>query len=494
MIISGFRQTELWPKLCQLSRLMRQNPSKFRQSYGFRLCPEGPVSLKKRIIFFVVGIGFSLLTFNLVFGAEVQAQAVSSENERILAAVKTWVSGRYDSAEQYERDIEMGVSETQQHRLMHQLFAPVDVSFADGVFIYQQSSMDGSEDPDWVTRKGLLQFYVNAETGKVHQRELAFKDEENFVNVHRNPELLSGLTLDDFTWNENCDFKLSMSEDGQVVSGPMDFGPCRMQMPGADGEMIADDKIHITPDEYWFLGRYVDEDGEVVWGTESDEMNKLKRASSLDESVSDAILVFGGTRGTGLEIIKILKARGDTVTAFVRPTSDVSLLRELGVDLFEGDALDVDSVMAAFQSGPYGAVISSLGSRRGDSAVDDVGTINVADAALASGVDRFVMVSSIGAGNSKDALPFYVRWILGAGLERKTTAENHLIASDLDYTIIRPGGLGEGPATETGLLVDDNQRFQFGQIPRAEVARLLVEAFDNPESERKIYHAIAVDD
>ena len=201
------------------------------------------------------------------------------------------------------------------------------------------------------------------------------------------------------------------------------------------------------------------------------------------------VLVFGGTRGTGLEIIKILTGRGEDVTAFVRPTSDLSQLEPLGVTLFTGDALEAASVKAAFEAGSYRAVISSLGSRRGDSPVDDVGTINVAEAAKASGVNRMLMVSSIGAGESRTAILFFVRWILGDALERKTTAENHLKASGLNYTIIRPGGLGDGPATGTSVLSDDEQSFEWGEIPRAEVARLLVQAFDDPNSANTIYHA-----
>ena len=208
------------------------------------------------------------------------------------------------------------------------------------------------------------------------------------------------------------------------------------------------------------------------------------------ETSEDRVLVFGGTRGTGLEIIKILAGRGESVTAFVRPTSDIAELQSLGVELFEGDALESDSVQAAFESGSYRAVISSLGSSGGDSPVDDVGTINIAKAAVATGVNRMLMVSSIGAGESRQALPFFVRWILGSALERKTTAENYIKASTLGYTIIRPGGLGEGPATGTGFLVEDTQRFDWGRIPRAEVARLLVMALDDPMSLRKIYHAV----
>ncbi|MBT7449587.1 MAG: hypothetical protein HN793_02060, partial [Rhodospirillaceae bacterium] len=81
------------------------------------------MSFKKRIIFFVVGIGLSLLTYSLVFAEQANAQT-PAENERILAAVKDWVVGRYDSSEQYQRDIDTGASDTQQHRLMYQLFAP----------------------------------------------------------------------------------------------------------------------------------------------------------------------------------------------------------------------------------------------------------------------------------------------------------------------------------------------------------------------------------
>ena len=85
------------------------------------------------------------------------------------------------------------------------------------------------------------------------------------------------------TWSEDCDFKLIMEEGGVAVSGPMDFGPCRIFNDGIGKDMIADDKIRITPDEFWFLGRFVDEDGNVMWGTESDEMNKLKRVSDLGD-------------------------------------------------------------------------------------------------------------------------------------------------------------------------------------------------------------------
>ena len=64
------------------------------------------------------------------------------------------------------------------------------------------------------------------------------------------------------------------------------------------------------------------------------------------------VLLFGGTRNTGLEVAKILAERGDRVTAFVRPSSDRSGLEPLGVSFAVGDALDMDSVQAAFDGAP----------------------------------------------------------------------------------------------------------------------------------------------
>ena len=58
------------------------------------------------------------------------------------------------------------------------------------------------------------------------------------------------------------------------------------------------------------------------------------------------ILVFGGTRGTGLEAIKLLVARGDRVTVMARSDSDRSGLEPLNVDIVEGNALDRANVEA----------------------------------------------------------------------------------------------------------------------------------------------------
>ena len=161
---------------------------------------------------------------------------------------------------------------------MHQLFVPVtvEVPAIPGYLVYQQSSVDGSDDPEAITRAGLLQFFVD-EQGQVRQRELNFKDLDAFKNLHRDPERMKRLTLDQFRVDPGCDFLLTLDPSGTEVAGPISPGACRFFSKGLNKELIADDAVTIRPDEYWFLGRFVDETGKVMWGNASKEPVKLVR-------------------------------------------------------------------------------------------------------------------------------------------------------------------------------------------------------------------------
>lgn len=200
------------------------------------------------------------------------------------------------------------------------------------------------------------------------------------------------------------------------------------------------------------------------------------------------VLIFGASRNTGLQVARLLTERGDTVTAFVRPTSDRSGLEPLGVRFVVGDALNADEVQAAFASARYSAVVTTLGCFRCEPAPDYLGNKNVFDAAKAAGVARVVMVSSIGAGDSADAPPWLSKWFLKDVLVLKTQAENHLMDLDLDYTILRPGGLKNAEATGKGLLSED--RDTMGLITRADLAGLIVQCLDDPGTAGKVYAAV----
>jgi uncharacterized protein YbjT (DUF2867 family) len=201
------------------------------------------------------------------------------------------------------------------------------------------------------------------------------------------------------------------------------------------------------------------------------------------------ILVFGGNRGTGLQIVRGLRARGEQVTVAVRPTSDTQALRELGVSTVVADAFDPAQVQAAFAAQRYTAVISTLGGSPTDRArrPDFEGNRNAIDAAKAAGVRRFLLISVIGTGDSRDTAPAPSRRLLETVMALKGRAEDHLRASGLDYTIIRPGGLGDVKATGTAVLADDPQAFSY--LSRADLGDLTVQALGDPSTIGKTYNA-----
>lgn len=207
------------------------------------------------------------------------------------------------------------------------------------------------------------------------------------------------------------------------------------------------------------------------------------------EAKPGAVLVIGGTRGAGLEVVRLLRTRGDEVVVLARPGSDASGAEKLGARIVRGNALQPAALKAALEVTPVRAVISTLGARGANEPRPDFdGNRNAIDAAKQAGVKRFVLVTVIGAGDSLSAAPWFARRFLKNIIDAKTQAENYLIASGLDYTIIRPGGLLDKAAVGHAYLTRDHR--SMGWIRRADLALLIVRALDDPGTVGKIYHAI----
>jgi uncharacterized protein YbjT (DUF2867 family) len=205
-----------------------------------------------------------------------------------------------------------------------------------------------------------------------------------------------------------------------------------------------------------------------------------------------AVLVIGGTRATGLEVVKILRARGEEVVVLARPASDASEAERLGARIVRGDAMNPADLSAALASGSFRAVVSTLGARSVDGPRPDFeGNRNAVDAASAAGVRRFVLVTVIGAGESYEASPWIARRILGKVMVDKTRAEDYLRASGLDWTIVRPGGLLDKEAQGRAYLTEDTRAMSW--IRRADLGRLTVQALDDPQAAGKVYHAFDPD-
>ena len=202
------------------------------------------------------------------------------------------------------------------------------------------------------------------------------------------------------------------------------------------------------------------------------------------------IFLAGASRGVGLEIAKCLAAQKMPITALLRSPATSTELEAMGIKVVTGDALDAVAVEAAMAGGePIHAVISTIGGLPKDGErADYLGNKNLIDAAVKAGVQKFILVSSIGSGKSAAALQPQVLETLGPVLIEKEKAENHLIESGMIYTVIRPGGLKSEPATGNGILTEDFR--VAGTIHRADVAQLVCQCLVSDAANNKVLSAV----
>ena len=190
------------------------------------------------------------------------------------------------------------------------------------------------------------------------------------------------------------------------------------------------------------------------------------------------LLVAGASGRTGRLFTHLALEHGHEVTALVRdPSGFGAPQRHLCV--VQGDVLVPDTFSHAVAG--QDAVISMIAPRpRRDGLVYVEGTRNLADAAAAAGVQRFLVVSAEGAGVSSGALPLAYRIVLQIPVVARlypdiVRMERELMTrTDLDWTIVRAALLTNGPATAeyraaVGDVVPKGLR-----ISRADLAAFLV--------------------
>jgi len=204
------------------------------------------------------------------------------------------------------------------------------------------------------------------------------------------------------------------------------------------------------------------------------------------------VFVAGGSKGAGRLVIDKLVEEDIEVVALVRSDDAVAELNAIDkVSAIQGDAFDYKTVEGAMDG--CDAAITTLGGSTddaGEKRIDYVGNNNVIEAAGILGVTRVVLVTSIGCGTSKEAAPPAVFETLKDVLEAKERAEKVLTRyyTNMNWTIIRPGGLKSDPMTGKAILTEDSKAI--GAINREDVADLVVKALLSPKTERKILSAI----
>lgn len=203
---------------------------------------------------------------------------------------------------------------------------------------------------------------------------------------------------------------------------------------------------------------------------------------------SSCVFLAGASRGVGREIAKSL-AQQQKIKALLRSEAARPELEAMGIKVVIGDALAVAEVEQAMLGEPISAVISTIGGLPKDGERSDyLGNKNLIDAAVKSGVQQFILISSIGSGESAVALPPQAMETLRPVLLEKEKAEQYLIKSGLNYTVIRPGGLKSEAATGNGVLTENYTIA--GTIHRADVAQLAVRCLFHQVAYNKILSAV----
>jgi len=203
------------------------------------------------------------------------------------------------------------------------------------------------------------------------------------------------------------------------------------------------------------------------------------------------LVIAGASRGVGLALARQERAIGRQVLALVRPSSDDSLLQEIGVTIVFGDALLPDDAARLFAECPADCdVVSTIGGVSADGRrADDEGNINLIEAAVQAGLrGRFLLVTSIGCGDMAPYRSERAIAAFGAAVDAKTRAEDHLRASGLSWTVLRPGGLRSEPATGGGVLSRDPELH--GLINRADVAQLAQRILRDPTTTGNAFAAV----
>jgi len=205
------------------------------------------------------------------------------------------------------------------------------------------------------------------------------------------------------------------------------------------------------------------------------------------------VVIAGGHGKIALLLERLLAGRGDQAAGLIRNPAHAADVHKAGAEAFICDleAASADEV-AVLLSGADAVVFAAgagpgSGAPRKDS-VDRAASVLMAGAAEQAGVRRFVQVSSMGAGQPPRPGSDEV-W--AAYIAAKTAAEADLRARDLDWTILRPGGLTDAPAT--GKIRLAPPPLPRGTIPRADVAAVIAALLDTPGARHQTLELVGGD-
>ena len=194
-----------------------------------------------------------------------------------------------------------------------------------------------------------------------------------------------------------------------------------------------------------------------------------------------SVFQIGAAGGVGRRLTALLTERGHRVTGMHRAGGQDAVIRGAGGTPVTGDLIEDSVATLAERLTGHDAVVFSAGAHgtgaEMTAAIDGRGLEKAADAAVESGVRRFVLVSVF-----MDALRDQPR---SEGFEHymkiKREADIHLAGTDLDFLILRPGDLLDDVGTGR---VNAGVSIPYGAVPRDDVAAFIAASLFDPDLNR----------
>jgi uncharacterized protein YbjT (DUF2867 family) len=186
------------------------------------------------------------------------------------------------------------------------------------------------------------------------------------------------------------------------------------------------------------------------------------------------VLLLGATGGVGSHLLRSTVAAGHDVRVLVRDATALEISD--GVDVVLGDATTASHMAEAVDG--RDVVLNAVGSRNFRVPVElEVGRV-LLPAMTEAGVGRLIVCSAFGVGDSeRDAGPMqkmFFHSVLGRVYAAKEVADAEVRASDLDWTLVYPTRLIDGPATGDLVVAERLPAGASTKVARADVARFML--------------------
>jgi uncharacterized protein YbjT (DUF2867 family) len=217
-------------------------------------------------------------------------------------------------------------------------------------------------------------------------------------------------------------------------------------------------------------------------------------------SENQPVLIIGGTRGTGLLIVRLLESQHVACRVLARDPTRARGVFGPGVDVVPGDITKKDTLPRAIEGVRH--LFFTAGCRSGHAATEEqikaveyAGVLNTLTEARRAGLTgRFLYMTASGV-TSRSLLAICLNLYKGNTLVWRRRAEEAIRESAIDYSIIRAGMLMNRPSGRRPIRVTQEAlplsiRYR---IARADVAEVFLAALREPRASRATFEAVWAD-